>query len=737
MIDANKENDNIHHSFDDVAELFNAYITNDEDKKRIRQSYDFVCEKHAGILRKSGEPYVQHLIETAYTLAKLQSGPNTIIAGFLHDVVEDTPVTTDDVRQIFGDDVAYLVEAVTKIQSMQLNRIDEKEFEAEGHRKIFIAMAKDIRVILVKLADRLHNMRTLQWLKTNRQIAISRETLEVYAPIAHRLGIANIKSELEDLSLKYLEPDHYEELTNLLNERIKHRQESLDRLKKKLADALYEEKIPFTIESRVKSIYSIYKKIFIKGRNCYYSYEIMALRIITKTELNCYETLGLIHSIYKPVPGRFKDYIAMPKPNMYQSLHTTIISGDGQIFEVQIRTEEMDEIAESGVAAHWRYKEGTNYSPEKEQKDIEEKLHWFREFVNISNDELSENAKEYMETLNHDIFDANVYVFTPKGKVVDLPNGSCPLDFAYRIHTKVGDSSVGAIVNGMLVPLNTTLKTGDVVEIKTSKTSPGPSEGWLQFVKTNQAKNHIRKFLASKNLEFVKDEKIKQGRQSLIDCFKDRGYSEQEMVDLVNTNKVLNNYSCESFDDLCINVSNRNPLPVNIISFLGLKKKMDINAFRLDSTKKDAKSDAPVIVGNAGKVAISLGSCCTPIPGDDIVGYITQGKGITVHRRSCPNISREIKRLIDVHWNDELEMSTHPVDIQINASDRPNLLVDIMGCLSQIKCSCSAISAKTHMSTATSTIQATLLVTDAKRLNDIFNVILNIKGVYNVERIIH
>ena len=731
---------NLHHTFEDVRNVFIHYIKNEDDRNNIKKAYDFVVEKHKTQFRKSGEPYVQHLIETAYTVAKLQGGPSTIIAGFLHDVVEDTDVTTEEVEALFGSDVSHLVEAVTKIQRMQLNRIDEEEFEAEGHRKIFIAMAKDIRVIIVKLADRLHNMRTLEWLKPNRQIAISRETLEVYAPVAHRLGLNKIKSELEDLSLKYLEPEKYNHVLQLLNENTKNRSESLVRLKKKLADLLYEHNIPFIqIESRVKSIYSIYKKMFIKGRDFNEIYDIMALRVITKTELNCYEILGLVHSVYKPLPGRFKDYIAMPKPNLYQSLHTTIISGDGQFFEIQIRTEEMDEIAEEGIAAHWRYKEGSKYSPEKEQKEIEEKLHWFRDFVSMSSDELSTDAKEYMATLNKDVFDANIYIFTPKGRVIDLPSGSTPLDFAYKIHTGVGDSAVGAIVNGTLVPLGTELKTGDVVEIKTSKSSAGPNEGWLKLVKTNAARNHIRKQLTKKNMEFVRDEKIAQGKIALTDAFKERGYNEQEMIEKVNNPKVLNNFQVDSFESLCVNVSNRNPLPSSIMDFLNLKKKVDPNApLKLTDAKKAiAKNLNPVIVKNAGNVAINLGPCCTPIPGDDIVGYITRGKGITVHRSNCPNIAKEKNRLIDVYWNEELEAQQYQVDIQINGSDRSTLLIDIMGVLAQMKCNCSAISSKVHSSSGTSTIQATLLVHNASKLEDIFNVLRNVKGVYDIVRVIH
>ena len=731
---------NLHHTFEDVRNVFIHYIKNEDDRNNIKKAYDFVVEKHKTQFRKSGEPYVQHLIETAYTVAKLQGGPSTIIAAFLHDVVEDTDVTTEEVEALFGSDVSHLVEAVTKIQRMQLNRIDEEEFEAEGHRKIFIAMAKDIRVIIVKLADRLHNMRTLEWLKPNRQIAISRETLEVYAPVAHRLGLNKIKSELEDLSLKYLEPEKYNHVLQLLNENTKNRSESLVRLKKKLADLLYEHNIPFIqIESRVKSIYSIYKKMFIKGRDFNEIYDIMALRVITKTELNCYEILGLVHSVYKPLPGRFKDYIAMPKPNLYQSLHTTIISGDGQFFEIQIRTEEMDEIAEEGIAAHWRYKEGSKYSPEKEQKEIEEKLHWFRDFVSMSSDELSTDAKEYMATLNKDVFDANIYIFTPKGRVIDLPSGSTPLDFAYKIHTGVGDSAVGAIVNGSLVPLGTELKTGDVVEIKTSKSSAGPNEGWLKLVKTNAARNHIRKQLTKKNMEFVRDEKIAQGKIALTDAFKERGYNEQEMIEKVNNPKVLNNFQVDSFESLCVNVSNRNPLPSSIMDFLNLKKKVDPNApLKLTDAKKAiAKNLNPVIVKNAGNVAINLGPCCTPIPGDNIVGYITRGKGITVHRCNCPNIAKEKNRLIDVYWNEELEAQQYQVDIQINGSDRSTLLIDIMGVLAQMKCNCSAISSKVHSSSGTSTIQATLLVHNASKLEDIFNVLRNVKGVYDIVRVIH
>ncbi|MCF0237359.1 MAG: bifunctional (p)ppGpp synthetase/guanosine-3',5'-bis(diphosphate) 3'-pyrophosphohydrolase, partial [Sphaerochaetaceae bacterium] len=398
------------------------------------------------------------------------------IAGLLHDVVEDTDTSLEDLTNMFGEEVSNIVNALTKIQRLKLSHRSEEEFVAEDHRKIFLGMAKDVRVIVIKLADRLHNMRTLSSLPYHRQQALSRETLEVFVPIAHRLGIYSIKSELEDISIRYIEPEKYAEVQEVVNSKIRNGEKSLESFTKRVADMLYEEKIPFQITSRVKSMYSIYRKMFIKNKMPDEIFDLLAIRIITETELQCYEILGLIHATYKPIPGRFKDYIAMPKPNMYQSLHTCILAGDGNTFEVQIRTKDMDSVAENGIAAHWRYKEGTNYNAKNEQKEIEEKLHWLKDLVSISENS-TESAKEYMDTLSHDIFEANVYCFTPKGKVIDLPKGSTPLDFAYKIHTGVAEKAVGATVNGTMVPLNTELVTGDVVEIKTSKLSAGPNEG--------------------------------------------------------------------------------------------------------------------------------------------------------------------------------------------------------------------------------------------------------------------
>ena len=721
------------HTFEDIEEIYSTYITSEKDKAKIREAYDFIMAKHAGQLRRSGEPYYHHLIEVAYILAKLQSGPKTIAAGFLHDVVEDTDTTIEDIRKNWGEEVASIVDSLTKIQRLKLSKITAEEFEAEDHRKIFLGMAKDIRVILIKLADRLHNMRTLEALSPERQLALSKETMDVFVPIAHRLGLDVMKSELEDLCLKYLQPARYQEITKLLSKRAKTMGRSLEILKKKIADILFQHNIPFDISSRVKSIYSIYRKMYIKGHSFEEIYDILALRIIAQTEIQCYEILGLIHKTYKPVPGRFKDYIAMPKTNMYQSLHTTVVGGDGNFYEIQIRTEEMDKIAETGVAAHWAYKEGKGYNSQKEQQEIENKLHWFRDFVSMSNQGNEGSAKEYMDNLTHDIFNANVYVFTPKGKVIELPMGSTPVDFAYHIHTRVGDTCIGALVNGMMVPLNTILKTGDLVEIKTSKNS-NPSEGWLDFVKSGAAKSAIKKYIAKKNAEMIRDEKIAKGKQSCIDAFKDRGVSEEEMMNYLNDPKTLEHFHFNNVEDLFVGVTGRKPVPGSIIDFLRIKRPINIPTGGRIKTKSG--DDCPVYCKGVGKIALSLSNCCTPIPGDDIVGYVTKGKGIAVHRKNCPNVINEKQRLVDVYWRDDIEFATYPVDILIEANDRNNLLVDIMSTLTASKVTLNNIHARL-VNNGTVNITATLMISDAKRLNDVCNILRSVNGIYSITRMIH
>ena len=732
MVD--KENEIKLHSFEEVKDVFFVYIQDAKTRHKIEKAYNFAKEAHKDQYRKSGEPYIHHLIEVCYILSTLQCGPATLIAGLLHDTVEDTDVTLEQIKDLFGEDVENLVDSLTKIQRLKLSHRSEEDFVYEDHRKIFLAMAKDVRVIVIKLADRLHNMRTLSSLSEERQKVLARETLEVFVPIAHRLGMNSVKSELEDLSLKYLEPEKYEQIVKLVDQKVRNASKSLETFSKKIADDLFEKGIPFELKSRIKSIYSIYRKIYQKHHKFDEIFDILALRIITKTELNCYEILGIIHATYTPVLGRFKDYIATPKPNMYQSLHTCILDGNGNTFEVQIRTKEMDETAESGIAAHWRYKEGSKYDPKKEQKEIEEKLYWLRDFVNMSENK-DVDAKEYMNTLSHDIFEANVYVFTPMGKVINLPSGATPLDFAYKIHTGVAEKAVGAIVNKVMVPLNTELKTGDIVEIKTSKSSPGPNADWLNIVTTNFAKNHIRKFLAKKNAEYMRDDIIARGKQSCIESFRGYDIDENEMEKLISSQAVFNEFNVNSLEDLYVKIAAKNPTPGNIINFLNIKRKP---ADVITSEKAGKDSDkSPVYIPGAGKVAITLGNCCTPIPGDEIVGYITKGKGVTIHRKDCPNIANEKRRLIEVHWKENLKESTYPVDLKIECHDRPNLIVELMQIFAQKKVSVTSLNATLHPQTVTTTIAVTIYVNNALVLQDAINAISGLKGVYEITRATH
>lgn len=726
----------VNHTYQDVEDKFSNYIHKPDDVHLIESAYRFAEEKHRGQFRKSGDSYITHLIEVAYILATLQAGPSTISAGFLHDTIEDCDVTKEEISEKFGSDIAEIVFCLTKIKALSHNRRHDKDFVAEGHRKIFLGMAKDVRVIIIKLADRLHNMRTLEFQTPEKKISISKETLDVYVPIADRLGLSSIKGELEDLCIMYLHPEEYREIIAYLDSNMKHREEEIRHLQKKIADMLIPTKIPFEISSRVKHPSSIYKKLVSKEKTLDQIYDIIALRIITKTELNCYEILGLIHSEYKPLPGRFKDYIAVPKPNMYQSLHTTIIDRDSTILEVQIRTYEMDEIAEGGVAAHWRYKESKTYDPKEEQKEIMEKLHWFSDFVSISNED--EPAREYMNTLQKEIFGSNIYCFTPHGKVIDLPSGATPLDFAYKVHSKVGDQAVGALVNNVLVALNTELKTGDVVEIRTNSQSKGPNEGWLKIVKTNQARSHIRKFLMRKNADFLRATNIQKGKDSLSEQFREFGINEQKMMSFL-TDEVLEHFQVASTDELFIAVSTKNLAPSAITAFLNIRKETYVeNVIKKSvNSKRSALSNQAVLVKGENNVLCTLGNCCSPIPGDAIIGYITQGKGIKVHRKDCPNIQRERARLIEVAWNPNYRASSCPVEIIIRSTDRESIVVDVLNLLAQNKVNCSKILSKKHPETATISIQLTINVADTDHLNEIRNAIINVPNVYSVERVTH
>lgn len=724
------------YTFDDVKNVYSKYIHNPEELDKIYQAYLFASEKHKNQVRKSGDPYIVHLLGVARILSELNTGPTTIIAGLLHDTIEDTDTTEEEITEKFGKEVCYLVQGVTKVT--RLSDYHNVDFEAESHRKIFIAMAKDIRVIIIKLADRLHNMRTLQFQPPEKQKKIAKETRDVYAPIAHRLGLSQVKTELEDLSLFYLEREKFEEIENLLSRQSTNMKNAIDVLKNKIVEILTPTNILFEITSRVKSIYSIYKKMYVKAKAFDDIYDIMALRIITETEMNCYELLGYIHANFKPIPGRFKDYIAMPKPNMYQSLHTTIVTGDGHTFEIQIRTKKMDEIAEEGVAAHWRYKENKKYDAKTEQQEIEEQLHWFRDFVSVTNEIQDGNAKEYVEALQHDIFDANVYVFTPKGKVVTLPNGSTPIDFAYKIHTDVGNTLAGAKVNNQMVPISRVLQTGDVVEIITNKNAT-PNSEWLNMATSSIAKSHIRKFLMKQNSDFIRQDNIQKGRNSLAVSFRERKIKAN--IDKIMTKKLFEHFNVENADELYLLLNSKTIMPLNIIEYLGLERsqeetlddlKNNVNKRNVNRNIQDA-----VTLENGDRSLISLASCCTPIPGDDIIGYITKGNGIKVHRVSCPNVCQEHNRLIPVIWNPNAEKKDYPVDISIECYDRNNLLIDVLNCFSQIKVQVYKVNAKYHASNNTTTISVTVMVKDVAYLNTLTQQLLNINSVYDIRRVIH
>lgn len=730
-------------TINDVLEVCGKYITNQESIDLINQAYDFIMEKHEGQKRKSGEPYTIHLIWVAYILATLQTGPATIAAGLLHDVMEDCGVSREEMVERFGEEITTLVEGVTKIGKMPFK--DESDVYAENHRKIYIAMAKDIRVILIKFADRLHNMRTLQFMPPHKQKRISRETLEVYTPIAHRLGINDIKTELEDLSLSYLDPVAYSEISKLLATKQEERKESVAKMMASVKQILDDNSYQYRILGRAKSIYSIYKKMFVKKKRFDELYDLYALRIITQDKMDCYGILGLIHDQYRPIPGRFKDYIAMPKPNMYQSLHTLVIGEDGNTFEIQIRTEEMDELAELGVAAHWRYKENKGYSSKKEQQEIGEKLQWLREFISLSDDIKDGDAKEYYDSLKRDIFEANVYVLTPQGKIVELPNGSTPIDFAYRIHTEVGHKAVGAIVNNVMVPIDTKLNTGDVVEIKTNKQSLGPSEDWLKFVRTAGARNKIRQFIANREAE-TKKETIEDGRKMLRDELKKRQLDEKKYMDPDTYKTYLGSFGARSFDDILYFIGKKSLPAMNLLDRVVPKKsgffdsisKMLQRNNQVNEKQQSSRNNSGVVVKGLDGLRIQLSKCCNPIPGDDIMGFVSQGQGIKVHRRDCPNIQQpEIKaRLIDVYW-DFASISTmkFQADLEIVGLDRPNLLNDVVTSLGQMKINILNIHADVVDMKAI--IKLKISVEDASRLQQAIDNIDRIQGIYEIKRVIH
>lgn len=725
-------------TFDEMMKEIKKYIKKEENIDLITRAYLCAEKNHTGQYRKSGEPYIIHAIQVGYILSLLRTGPKTIAAGLLHDVVEDCDVTLDEVSEVFGEEVASLVDSVTKIGNLKFK--DEKEYLASNHRKIFIAMAKDVRVILIKLADRLHNMRTLQYMTPEKQKKIASETLDVYAPIAHRLGISDIKNELEDLSFQYLNKEKYYEIAKLVEKRKIERDEQVQTMIQEISALLDENHIQFRIFGRSKHLYSIYKKMKTKNKRFEEILDLLAIRIITDSDTACYEILGYIHAKYRPIPGRFKDYIAMPKMNMYQSLHSTIVADDGNIFEIQIRTEAMDEVAEQGIAAHWRYKENMNGGREVNQSEIEEQLHWLKDF-SVMSDEVEDDSMEYMNLLQKDIFEANVYCMTPKGKVIALPNGSTPIDFAYRVHTEVGHHTVGATINGVLMPLNTKLKTGDVVSIRTSKQSPGPSEDWIKVVKSAHARNKIRSFFQKQENE-RRTLDIKKGEELLVEELKKRNLDVDTYMDNKKVENIAGSLSFNSYQDLMFAIGVKQvSLPAVIDRLVKHKTSVPlqndelVKMFNRQDRKKKVSSTG-IRVAGIESMKITLANCCSPVPGDEIVGYITKGAGVKVHRVDCPNIIHEHQRLIPVEWDENLEQKTYEVKLIIKSSDRNFLLSDIVTVVSQCKAGLQHVDSTVDEDRISATTKMTVVVEDAEHLRNLIINLRKVNSVHSVERVI-
>ena len=717
----------------------NSYIKEPESLAMIKKAYEYAREKHKYQRRKSGELYFVHLQNVGYILATLHAGPQTITAGLLHDTMEDCDVPKEELEKEFDADVANLVEGVTKIGRLAFN--DEKEYEAANHRKIFIAMAKDVRVIIIKLVDRLHNMRTLEYTSPESQVRKASETLQVYCPIAHRLGFGDIKNELEDLCFYYLDPVHYHEVASLVEAKKAERQHMIDRMIAEITELLNEHNFKFRIFGRSKHLYSIYKKMTTKNKRFEDIFDLYAIRVITQTELNCYEILGYIHAQYRPMPGRLKDYIAMPKVNMYQSIHTTILDNEGNIFEVQIRTEDMDSVAEKGVAAHWSYKEGRKYNSEKEQKEIENKLSWYHDMISMMDESELEHPNEMLNTIQKDIFEANIYVMSPKGRVIELPNGSTPLDFAYRIHTEVGHNAIGSIVNGALVPLNTKLKTGDIVQIRTSKQSTGPSEDWLKIVKTSHAKNKIKSFL-QKVEEEKRKEIIAKGEKILADELKKRSLEEKANTNKASLEQVAGQFNLSSYNDLMYAIGMKSVSLAQVMEKLTNQKRSALEGFDItrlfqgrSRTAKPAGKTGLQVEG-IDNMKISIAGCCMPVYGDEIVGYITKGQGVKVHRADCPNIRGERSRLINVHWTEDDTSKQYDCWLKVDATDRSYLISDIVTVIAQYKAQLMGINSEVLPDKVNVSVDVKVRVKDAEQLRLLMANIKKLASVDAVERVI-
>ena len=718
------------YNYQNVEDMASKYLP-EEQIKIIKESYELAKDAHEGQFRKSGEPYILHPIQVAGILTELKLDYATICAGFLHDVVEDTKYTLEDIKEKFGDDIAVIVDGVTKLDKVKFR--SKKQSQAENHRKLFVSIAKDLRVIFVKLADRLHNMRTMKYMREEKQREIASETLEIYAPLAHRLGISSVKWELEDTSLRYLHPAQYFSIVGMMKQKRSAREESIKEACESITSLLGEHNIKAQVNGRPKHIYSIYKKMVKQNKTFDQIYDLLAVRVLVDSVADCYATLGLVNNLWVPIPGRIKDYIAMPKPNMYQSLHTTVIAPDGQTLEVQIRTYEMHEIAEKGIAAHWAYKEGKKVNKDN---NFYEKLNWFQKIA--ENDETEATAESFMESLKVDLLSDKIYVFTPNSDIIELPKGSCIVDFAYAIHSEVGNKMIGATVNDKIEAFDYKLSTGEICDIRTSKNSTGPKRSWLDIARSSQTKSKIKAFFK----KAAREENLIKGEILLKDEIKANNFDIDEVLTQENIEIALNRYKFATLEELYVSIGyggiSANKVFARLTEKIRKEKQTQEKLEKLVNAEEEKKivTETGVYVKGVDNILVRLSKCCQPIPGDDIVGFITKGRGVTVHRSNCPNLSEEDKaRLLDVEWVQSLNARRYSVTLQLHAFDRELLLQNILLTLSESRVEIKKLHSEAK-SDKTSVTTIGIYVKNVSECDFMIKKLRQIPDVYSVERIV-